>query len=292
MGAFVVYCWQCEGKEEIEMGVFDGILICTDLDGTLLGSDRRVSKENREAIEYFKREGGLFTFVTGRPASCVKEIYSAARPNAPFGCFNGGGLYDGEAKRYVWMREIARDVLEQVEYVAEHVPGIGVQINTFENIYFYRENTSMEWFREITGVPKLPVGCVWDVNEPLAKIVFGDRDTSHIERTMELLAAHPLAGEFDYVRSEETLCEILPKGSNKGEVLPRLAEHVGIPMSHVLAMGDYYNDLEMIRAAGVGIAMGNAMPEVKAVADVVTVTNDEHAVARVIEDIEAGRISL
>ena len=80
------------------MGKFDGILICTDLDGTLLGSDRKISKENIEAIEYFKSEGGLFTFITGRMPCLVNDIYNAIKPNAPFGCINGGGIYDGKAK--------------------------------------------------------------------------------------------------------------------------------------------------------------------------------------------------
>lgn len=271
---------------------FEGILICTDLDGTLLNSNRAVSHENREAIEYFKREGGLFTFVTGRPASCVSDIYNAACPNAPFGCFNGGGLYDGEAKRYVWTREISRDVLELAEYVAAHVPGIGIQINTFDHIYFYRENASMVWFREITGVPYLPIENLYDIKEPLAKIVFGDRDPAHIEAAMELLSAHPRAAEFDYVRSEKTLFEILPKDGNKSVVLPRLAEHVGIPMSHLIAVGDYSNDLEMLMAAGIGVAVANALPAVKAVADRVTVSNDEHAIAQIIADIEKGELKV
>lgn len=72
------------------MGRFDGILICTDLDGTLLNSDRRISKENLEAIEYFKQEGGIFTFVTGRMPFFVSDMYEAVQPNAPFGCVNGG----------------------------------------------------------------------------------------------------------------------------------------------------------------------------------------------------------
>ncbi len=271
---------------------FDGILVCTDLDGTLLSSNKTVSAENVEAIEYFKREGGLFAFVTGRPASCVTDVYRAVRPNAPFGCFNGVGLYDGEAHRYVWTQEISRDVLEQVEYVAARVPGIGIQINTFDNIYFYKENASMERFREITGVPKLPIARCEDVREPLAKIVFGDQNEAHIEQAMALLAAHPRAAEFDYVRSERTLCEILPKGINKGVVLSRLAEHVGVSMSHVVALGDYNNDIEMLRTAGVGVAVANAVPAAREAADRVTVSNDEHAIARVIADIERGEIEL
>ena len=68
------------------MGKFDGILICTDLDGTLLRSDKTISRENLEAIEHFKSEGGYFTFITGRMPYFVGDMLEKARPNAPFGC--------------------------------------------------------------------------------------------------------------------------------------------------------------------------------------------------------------
>ena len=71
---------------------FNGILICTDLDGTLLRSDRQISDENKKAIEYFKSHGGYFTFVTGRMPFFVDDIVERVNPNAPIGCVNGGGL--------------------------------------------------------------------------------------------------------------------------------------------------------------------------------------------------------
>lgn len=88
----ILYC--IKQSEEKKMGKFDGTLFCTDLDGTLLNSKKDISRENREAIEYFKSEGGLFTFVTGRMPYTSMEMYEMVRPNAPFGCINGGGIYD------------------------------------------------------------------------------------------------------------------------------------------------------------------------------------------------------
>ena len=73
------------------MGKFDGVLLCTDIDGTLLNTNRKVSQENKKALEFFKKEGGLCTFVTGRMPFFVSDIYDAMKPNAPFGCINGGG---------------------------------------------------------------------------------------------------------------------------------------------------------------------------------------------------------
>ena len=74
-------------------------------------------------------------------------------------------------------------------------------------------------------------------------------------------------------------------------MLPKLSEHLGIKPSHIIAVGDYNNDIEMIKRAGVGIAVANATPETKAVADIVTVSNEEDAIAKIIYDIENGLIT-
>ena len=76
------------------MGRFDGVLVCTDLDGTLFRNDKTVSRENREAIEYYKSEGGAFTFITGRIPCYADTAYAAVSPNVPYGCVNGGGVYE------------------------------------------------------------------------------------------------------------------------------------------------------------------------------------------------------
>ena len=273
------------------MKKFDGILICTDLDGTLIRNDRTISSENLDAIEYFKSEGGLFTFVTGRVPVSAKSIYETVRPNAPFGCINGGGIYDHRTQEYVWTQDLPEDALDLVEYVDVNMPGIGIQVNTFGPIYFSRENAAMQYFREITGVPNL-VRHYREIGEPISKILFGDMEDENIFRVRELLNSHPRASEFDFIRSEKTLYELLPKGISKGSVLVRLAEHLGIDMRRTVAIGDYDNDVSMLRVAGVGIAVKNASPAAMAAADLVTVSNEEHAIARVISDIDNGVIDV
>ena len=87
---------------EIIMKKFEGILICTDLDGTLLRDDGTISEENLTAIKHFKENGGIFTFITGRMPYFVSDIYTKIEPNAPFGCINGGGIYDHRTQKYIW----------------------------------------------------------------------------------------------------------------------------------------------------------------------------------------------
>ena len=271
------------------MGKFNGILICTDLDGTLLKNDKTISRENREAYEYFMREGGYFTFVTGRMPYTARSLYEMVRPNAPVGCINGGGIYDFSKGEYLWSTTLPERAAELVEAVMDEVPSCGVHINALDGIYCCRENEITEWHRRITGV-STKFAQYRELTVPVGKVVFCEGNEENILKIAEILKSHPRAGEFDFIRSEKKLYEVLPRGISKGTLLPRLAEILGVKMSRTVAIGDYNNDVEMIRRAGVGIAVANAVDEAKAVADIVTVSNEEHAIAKIIEMIDRGEI--
>lgn len=269
------------------MGKFDGVLICTDLDGTLLKNDKTVSEENKAAIEYFKREGGYFTFVTGRMPYYVAEAYRSANPNAPFGCINGNGVYDYTKQRYIWTNTMPAGVMELVAHIDKAFPEVGIQICTFDKTYFAKENDVTVHFRKVTGIPKLERHYN-DVTEPIGKIIFCTAIEEEICAVEAALRHHPIAQHFGFIRSERTLFEILPPGPGKGMAITKLTEYLKLDPSKTVAVGDYNNDISMFHAAKAGIAVANACPEALAAADYVTVSNEEHAIAKVIYDIENG----
>lgn len=273
------------------MGKFDGILICTDLDGTLLRNDKSVSDENKKAIEYFKSEGGIFTFVTGRMPFFVFDIYENVMPNAPFGCINGGGVYDYSNREYVWQSTMPGEVFELVRLIDEKFPNVGIQVNTFSRAHFCKENRTMERFRELTGAPNY-VCRYSEVGDPIAKVLFGSESESEIQEIAKTLKEHPKAYKFDFIRSEKSLYEILPKGIGKGTSLSKLEQHLGIDINKTIAIGDYDNDISMFEVAKLGIAVSNACPAAKEAADYVTVSNEEDAVAKVIYDLADGKITI
>jgi len=273
------------------MKKFEGLLFCTDLDGTLFASGGSVSRENLDAIEYFKSEGGLFTFITGRLPQTAEAVCRKVNPNAPYGCVNGGGIWDPWENKYLWSVALPPDAMELVREVDLRLPEIGIQLNTERAIYFNKDNLAMEYFRRATGVPNL--ACHYtEVEEPVLKVVFAHVDGTQIEALSKLLLSHPRADEFDFIRSEHSLFEILPKGVSKGGALRKMAELLGIDRSKTLAIGDYNNDISMLREAGVGIAVANACAEAKAAADLVTVSNNEHAIATVIGMLDRGELVL
>ena len=155
------------------MKKFEGILLCTDLDGTLLRQDKSISRENLDAINYFMSEGGYFTFITGRMPYTSTSIYQALNQNAPFGCINGGGIYDHRLSKYLWTRELSKECFELIDTVVENIENIGIQVNSFDRIHFAGENEAMQRFRKATGAPNI-VTPYREVTEPIGKIVFGD----------------------------------------------------------------------------------------------------------------------
>lgn len=273
------------------MGKFDGMLICTDLDGTLLRKDKSVSAENKDAIEYFKSEGGFFTFVTGRMPYYVTDVLKKVDPNIAFGCANGGGVYDHIGGKYLWKSTMSDKIMELVSCIDEKFPDTGIQVCTFEKTYFAKNNDVTAHFREITGLPNYT--CHYDdVKEPVSKIIFCSDSDKEILDIQKTLYNHPLSGEFEFVRSERSLYEILPKGISKGTSIIKLCETTGIDIEKTIAIGDYNNDIPMFSAAKIGIAVANACQEALDAADFVTVSNEEHAIAKVIDDLEKGRQNL
>ena len=264
---------------------FEGLLFCTDLDGTLYTDSKTVSKENLDAIDYFKSEGGLFTFITGRPPISSRDVCATVRPNAPYGCFNGGGIYDPQKEELIWSEILSAEAIELVQEVDRRLPEMGIQFNTGKGVYFCKDNTAMEYFRKVTGLPNL-IGDWNDPPEPMMKFVFVHEKEEQILALAELLNSYPKADKFDFIRSEKHLYEILPKGVSKGNVLYKMADLFGIKRENTIAVGDYNNDVSMIRAAGIGFAVANAVDIAKAAADYVTVSNNEHAVAAIVDFLD------
>ena len=267
------------------LGKFSGLLFCTDLDGTLYSDDKTVSKENLDAIEYFKSEGGLFTFITGRVPQTSVHICNTIKPNAPFGCFNGGAVYDPVTEKYLYTILLPKEASELIDFVDRNLPEIGIQLTTEENAYFLKDSSAFVLFRELTGLPFLAADFD-EEKEPVLRVAFAHTDGEKMDELIRLLESHPKSKDFDLIRSEKIYYEILPKGVSKGLALTKIAELLGIDPKNTIAVGDYNNDISMIKAAGIGFAVENAVEEAKAAADFITVSNNDSAIAAIVNYLD------
>lgn len=269
------------------MKKFEGLLFITDLDGTLLKDDKTISKKNLDSIKYFMSEGGVFTFFTGRIPAGAQMVYDVVMPNAPCGCINGGGIYDFRTKKLLWHKSISRDVLELVEYIDKEVPDMGIEINLFDKICFCKKNAATEKHR--TDENMNDFSCHYaEVKEPFAKILFVDFNEDNMTKTIDLIHNHPKSSDFDFVRSDVAFYECLPKGVSKGDLIIKLTEILNIDKKKTIAIGDNDNDASMLKTAHIGIAVSNASEKAKASADYITVSNEDDAISKIIEELDKG----
>ena len=268
------------------MGKFDGILLASDLDSTLLDSRRRISEGNRRAIERFEREGGFFTYVTGRTPFGTQVILDQMTPRIPFGCLNGGGIYDAGAKQYVWRAELDSRAEVLINFVRERFPEVGIELCGFDTAWVLHRNHLVDVHMRVENLHFADAAWSDVADQGIAKVLLMT-EADGIENLARALNAHPLASCFSFVQSAEHYYEILPQGASKGALLCRLAEMLGVSPDKTIAVGDNHNDVSMIRAARLGVAVANATTVAKNAANLVLdVTNEQDAIANLIARLD------
>ena len=263
---------------------FDGILLCTDLDDTLLRKDKSISEENIKAIEYFKENGGKFTFITGRTHIGVMHTLESVKPNAPIGCLNGSSIYDHINEKNLMEMELDKSAAEVIDLVLQKFPSVGIEVVTHEHNFFCKRNFRTDEHQRLEFLPNYE-GDYHTVPGKWAKILLMD-EKPVIDELIPFVHTLEPSKKFDFVRSTAYYYEILPPGASKGNLLMQIAEILGIDKEKTIAVGDNENDVSMIKAAKVGYAVANAASQAIEAADIVTVSNMDHAIAKIIEDLD------
>lgn len=272
------------------MGKFDGILMCTDLDDTLLTTDKRVSAENMQAIDYFMSEGGMFTFATGRIPYGAKLMLRYITPNVPMICFNGAGLYDLKKDKLLWSETLDSKAIEVVEYVEKNCPFAGIEVCTSDRVYFCRQNRIVEAHKAMEHLPD-NYEDYHDIDEPWLKVLFMQEE-NEMDTIRKVIAESPYADMYDFIQSSPNYYELLPKDASKGNAAMELAKMLRVSKGNVIGVGDNENDLSLIKRADVGVAVANAVDCVKEAADYITVDNNSHAISAVIYALSSGIIPM
>lgn len=260
-------------------------LIASDLDGTLFGADHRPGPRAVAALNAARDAGIHIVAVTGRSwfAGLPLATSTGARLHQFIGS-NGGHRVEVETNRMVERATFATSFADRLASrlrAALGPVGFGYELEhelVWDQRFVDLSPVSIDG-RVRTATASAPGGAVAGV---------GKAFVAHPELAgMELAAAvlEHVAGEAEVTTSGAPFVELTPPGADKGTALARLAGELGIDAREVVAFGDNHNDVTMLRWAGRGVAMGNAVPEVKAAADEVTASNTDDGVARVVEEL-------
>jgi Cof subfamily protein (haloacid dehalogenase superfamily) len=265
---------------------FKGKYIVTDFDGTL-AHHGKIPQRNLDAVRYFTENGGLFSINTGRGLRSIREAIkdSDIVINGPLLCCNSALVYDDVNKVKLKAWEMEGKIYDVARFILTEFPYLGLQLTRDDLFLVVREATidssfALEGHRPAGD----PMEILNSVDYPLQKVL--TKGTP--ERLKELENAVKALPGFDYstVYTHATLFEILPPGLTKATGVEYAAGYYGISPEDVVVAGDYYNDIEALQIAGLGIAPENALPEVKAAAHRVVCPCADGAIADAIELIE------
>ncbi|MEH0874192.1 sugar-phosphatase [Pectobacterium cacticida] len=261
-------------------------LIAIDMDGTLLTPQNQISPAVKAAIAAAREKGVQVVLATGRPYVGVARYLAELdlQQEGGYCITNNGALVqradDGEC---VAQTALSFDDYLYCEALARK---LGVHFHALDYHFVYTANKDISAYTvhesHLTGMP-LKYRAVEEMDPRLTfpKVMMID-EPEILDRAISQIPAEAFE-RYTIMKSAEYYLEILDKRVNKGEGVKMLAEHLNIPREGVLALGDQQNDLAMIRYAGIGVAMGNAIDEVKAASQFVTKTNAEDGVAYAIE---------
>lgn len=267
--------------------------IFCDLDGTLFDHNGTVSAQNRAAIRRYTEAGGLFAIATGRCPGNMMEYLEGVPFNAPSIVLNGAGVYERASDRFLYTQFIDRDAVAEVLFECRaHHPSFDLQVYTERDIlYVSPEATVNRPFWElhrsshfVSIEDALPVP--W-----FKSLLFGDRD--ELREIEAFLLRRGLSDRFDRVYAatdivpDQEYLELLPKNVNKGTALHECRSLDCYRNRTLIAVGDYNNDLELLTEADIAASPANANDAVKAITDVFLPSNNDSAIAALIDRLDA-----
>lgn len=260
-------------------------LFAFDVDGTLVNSDKEVTPKTQVALEKLHDLGHKVVISSGRPFHGVELI--ADKVGADLidyvSCFNGGLVKDLHSGQVVTQSQLS---LEEVKVLARQAQEGGVDIHFYNDTQLLTPQAPQHDYMTIEEkLVDMPITVIDldDLTDGTTKVMFTGPPKLLDQVQAQLPADYP--DRFSIVKSEPYFLEFNPKGIDKGSSLAILADQLGLDKSEVMTFGDQNNDQSMIEWAGMGVAMGNAIPELKEVSDYVTNSNDDEGIAQALESL-------
>ncbi len=271
---------------------FENWLVVSDIDGTLNNKIRRLPKKNYDAIRKFTQAGGNFTLASGRMVSSLKRNYDRITPNQPAIVLNGSGIYDYTKKEMLWRSTINEDGQNFVRTIlskySEAFKRLDVGIYFDDYVYIVKNGlfgagTMMidKARYEVTSIDAVP-------KEGWMKVIFWGFPPT-VNSLRRLIDRSDLKDKVNFMASSLWTMEMLAKDTHKGVGIMRLADMLGIEKSHVAAIGDYYNDWDMLKTVGLPACAGQAPQPIHDICKYEACSCNEGCVADLLEYIMSGK---
>ena len=256
-------------------------VIALDLDGTLTNHEKVVTPRTHKALIEAQENGAIVVLASGRPTYGIEPVADCLEMDRRGGfilSYNGGKIVDWKTREEIFAQHLPDEVIPVIHNYAREK---GYALLGYNGNDIITEKADDEYVREESRINKMPIKEVDNLLEYIERHPTKLLMTGHPDKTVvaEQELAQLLSDRMDVFRSAPFFIELVPKHIDKAKSLHRLLEHIGLEAADMIAFGDGYNDLSMLRFAGLGVAMENAAPEVKAEADHITLSNEEDGIA-------------
>jgi Cof subfamily protein (haloacid dehalogenase superfamily) len=266
-------------------GHFKPRILALDMDDTLLNSDLSISYKTRNAIKRAEQEGVTVVLASGRVYEAMENFVRLLdldkRPGYLI-CNNGALIIESHTNNIIYEAWLDKEMIFAVCDLAE-AEGFPVQMYDNEIIFVSEPNKYSNLDQQATGLRQVVVENFKDmVGEGCYKLLIPG-EPEYLKNVSSMIHTY-FGGNITLSYSKPYFLELMPKDTNKGTALAKIAEILNVDSSQAIAIGDSMNDEAMIKWAGIGVAMANGDEHIKNIANFVTErTNDEDGVAEVIE---------
>ena len=266
-------------------------ILVLDLDGTLTNQKKEITPHTKEVLKAFQEAGGTIVQASGRPTYGVAplaEELELSRYHGYMLSFNGALITACESGEVVFERMLPEGVPQQLADLADTYH---TALLTYQGDEILTETPDNQYVLKEVICTKMQVRRLSDfrreVNFPVVKCMLMENGV-YLAGVEEKVRDY-FHGELSVLRSEPYFLEVMPKGIDKAASLDRLLKILGTDRSRMMAFGDGFNDRSMLEFAGLGVAMQNGQPAIKAVADLIAPSNEDDGVAYVVESLMLGK---
>ncbi|MBI9011424.1 MAG: HAD family phosphatase [Clostridiales bacterium] len=257
-----------------------------DLDGTLLDKHHEISEENLHAIKKLESKGCKIVIATGRPDMLVKEYVKKLDVLEPVISCNGAMIRNPFTKEVVFKKVIGKeDVKDIIELCQKdhriymvYTEDAIISTDNYRTQYFIERNQKLEKDSRANFIIEENASYIAETYE-VYKILVIEKDA---DKYLEMYEKFKSFSELTKVQSANGFYDIMPKNTSKKLAIDHLIDHYHIDISEVVAFGDNYNDLEMLKHAGTAITTANGVSAVKEIADFISVDHNESGVSHAI----------
>ena len=265
------------------MGRFNGVLIATDYDDTLVNREKQVPQRSLDALRRFTDQGGRFTIASGRGAEAIRPCLEGLPVNAPVIVANGTQIYDFAAEKLVYEAYLPQEARADFAQVLRDFPRVAVEVYARGQLYCVNPNLVTAEHLRITRQTAREVR-LEEIPAPWVYAKF-EEENAYLRRIQDHLRER-FPGRYEAIFSNTYLLEVAGKGSGKGPGVLRLAELLGVRREDIYCAGDNENDLSMLRAAAVSFTPEHSTPIAMETAGVIVCDCDEGALADVVAYLE------